>query len=1796
MEALRNRRDVLFERMKWEHKNGRDVVEKRNPTPSEVQERLQKLLDLSDNFDKVQSELEEFTPGIGEITTIFNHRIEFDNLYYETKNLYLSFLDNVTIRGDSDAASVEPRDDLREAIRLLVDSQRFLANTQAAASTSLQQLAGQLQSVTTLRPLAAPVPGNELPLEVKLPTFSLPIFYGDRKQWNSFKDLYVSCVHSKNIKDSVKLQYLLSHLDGEAKKLVGAFSITDANYVEVWDKLNEHYDKKKFIVTALVKEFVEQPSVSAPSLVGLRKLVSTADEVIRQLKALGPEYESRDPWLIHLLLDKLDRETRSMWAQKVVDLDNPTFRDFLAFLERRCDAMETYVSFARKGNDGTVRKELERRGEQIAKPAQSNKVVQSFHASTQLSCPMCSQAHTIYQCVSFKEMVVGDRRVFVQRTKLCYNCLKASHISRDCTSMIVCKQCKQRHHTLLCPVNTSNVDVQDSAQRIESPATSEHEEDPAAKLETEDSVASYVTNLETCRSTDFVSMLPTAVVKVLGKDNVFHELRAIIDSACMASMITKQAFQRLGLKRRNANVLVSGINPDKHSKAEGAVTLQISSRFDETIVVVVDALILNHLVSDQPCQRFSVDTSALSEAPLADPQYNDRGKIDLLLGVEVFFSILEAGKLVDNRGVSLAQNSVFGYLVGGRFDASPQPAHKNAVINLVTEVNLDRTLRKFWEVEEIPNTNTLTEDERRAVDHFNTSVSRSADGRYVVRLPFDDTKPELGESATTAIRRFHAMERKFSLDPILKQLYTKFMTDYLMLGHMQKIPPTEVPVPANKCFYLPHHAVWKEDSSTTKLRVVFDASCKSASGVSLNDRLLIGPNMNEPLVNVYCRWRTYRVAFTADAEKMYRQLWISSEDTDFLRVVWRSDPGEPLEHYRLLTVTYGTACAAYQAMAGLRKVAEDNKEEFPRAAERIPKNFYVDDLLSGADTVEEAMQLKDEINDVLASVGLNLRKWSSTDRRLLEPGASEEIFSVKLPQEEATVKALGIHWIPKDDIFFFKVSFDMNSVNTKRQLLSDSSKLFDPFGWLAPVIVRSKILFQHLWLYDLQWDDPLPACICDEWIEMKETLHHVESIRINRWIPHHGGELQLHGFADASEAAYAAVVYSRSVNEDGDVCVNIVAAKTKVAPIQQVSLPRLELLAAELLVDLMTRLMDSFTDLKVELFAWTDSSIVLHWLSSHPRRWKTFVANRTAKILNFLPRNQWHHVASTNNPADCASRGVSPIELVDHPLWWTGPSWLKETTETWVSSHADELERDEELMEGRANVTCLSINVEAIRCYDIENYLLIRYSDLNRIRRILCWINRFAKNMKSKLCNAQDVKGPLTPKEIDDACQQLARAAQHDAFRSELELLQRNSTLPNNSKIKTLYPFLDSNGTLRVGGRLQNSVQPYDMRHPVILPKIHRYTQLLLSEIHLRNLHAGPTLMIATLNQRYWIVGCQAVVRALVDSCVRCCRLKGKTSTQLMGTLPSVRSMPTRPFSHTGVDYAGPVLIRTSNLRTAKTTKGYVAVFVCLSTKAVHLEPVTDLSTNAFMAALKRFTSRRGLCHHIWSDHGTNFVGADREIRRYLQSDEFNEAVSRYLGNLKINWTFITPSAPHMGGIWEAAVKSMKKHLRAVVGNVTLTFEELGTVLSQVEACLNSRPLCQLSPSTDSCEALTPGHFIIGQPLNLLPQPDVSHVPENRLDRWQRIQKYTTSIWDRWRDEYVATLQPRNKWHAVQQNLRSGQLVLIKNENSPPATWDLARVVDTHPDRFGIVRTVTLRRGQLEYQRPVQKLVLLPCD
>ena len=317
-----------------------------------------------------------------------------------------------------------------------------------------------------------------------------------------------------------------------------------------------------------------------------------------------------------------------------------------------------------------------------------------------------------------------------------------------------------------------------------------------------------------------------------------------------------------------------------------------------------------------------------------------------------------------------------------------------------------------------------------------------------------------------------------------------------------------------------------------------------------------------------------------------------------------------------------------------------------------------------------------------------------------------------------------------------------------------------------------------------------------------------------------------------------------------------------------------------------------------------------------------------------------------------------------------------------------------------------------------------------------------------------------------------------------------------------------------------------------------------------------------------------------------------------MGPLPKSRVQPSiRPFYTTGVDYCEPVFVKMSKRRGVRPVKCYVALFVCFSTKAIHLELVEDLTTESFIATLRRFTSRRGKPKDIYSDNGTNFVGAYRELQELValwKTEEFQRDITTALSLDEITWHFQPPRAPHFGGLWESSVKLVKTHLKRVVGKTLLTYVQFITLLTQVEACINSRPLVPLSDEPSDLAALTPSHFLIGDVLTNYPEPSITDLPANRLNQWQQIQQIQQHFWSRWSRDYLNTLQQRGKWTTSSPNLSPGDLVIMKEDNIPPLQWKLARVIDIHPGQDSITRVVSLRTANGTKKRPITKLCLLP--
>ncbi|XP_055542571.1 uncharacterized protein LOC129728179 [Wyeomyia smithii] len=800
----------------------------------------------------------------------------------------------------------------------------------------------------------------------------------------------------------------------------------------------------------------------------------------------------------------------------------------------------------------------------------------------------------------------------------------------------------------------------------------------------------------------------------------------------------------------------------------------------------------------------------------------------------------------------------------------------------------------------------------------------------------------LGESKAAALRRFRLLEQRLEREAEMKEEYHRFMREYISLGHMRLLGMNQH---SFGNFYLPHHPVVKESSTTTKVRVVFDGSAKSSTGVSLNEALLTGPVVQDDLLSIVLRFRKFPVALVADIEKMYRQVLIHPEDTPYQRILWRFNESDPIQTYELLTVTYRLAPSSFLATRTLQQLADDEGTAYPLADPILRKNFYVDDCLGGAQSVDEALQLRHELTELLSKGGLTLRKWTSNKLEVLQGLSSEQIGTqssfVFAPHE--SVKALGIGWEPEtDELRFESKIVSRKAPESKRSILSSISQLFDPLELIAPVVIRGKMFMQELWLAHCDWDQPVPNAIQEKWKTYHRDLAGIAEYRIDRYafLPH--AKVQLHTFSDASESAYGACVYARSTDTHGNIRVKLLASKSRVAPLDRITLPRLELCAAEIASQLYAHVK---TALQLEISDarfWSDSTVTIQWLQAPSRTWKTFVANRVSKIQTLTHGYRWTYIPGKDNPADLVSRGMAVGEFVSSELWKYGPTWLRLPKEKWPASlplHAPV-----------NNIEARKVVATMVRAKPAVNSIFLRYSSFTLLVRVTAHCLQFIRLIRLKARpNPQSRPGTsqlLSVTQLEEAKVRLIQIAQTDEFSQEIKELQAKEPLHKQSQIRALNPFIDQQGTIRVGG----------------VAKFY----------HLKLLHGGGQLTLAAMRETYWPVRGKRLVRSVIRNCLPCLRANPVPAQQRTGQLPIPRVTPSRPFTVTGVDYAGPVYLRPP-LKRASPTKAYICIFVCFSTKAVHIELVSDLTTSAFLAAFRRFFSRRGLPAHVHSDNGKNF-------------------------------------------------------------------------------------------------------------------------------------------------------------------------------------------------------------------------------
>lgn len=1237
-------------------------------------------------------------------------------------------------------------------------------------------------ATTSTTPPSATVPSTS---NLKIPKLESPTFDGDILNWTRFWEQFsISINEREGLTDAEKFVYLQQSLKGgSAKTVIEGLSGTGEHYVKAIECLKTRYDRPRLIHQSHVKVIIEMPPLKDGNGKELRRLHDLLQQHLRALDA--DDKEGLNQFVTSIIQLKLDPDTLFEWQKHTQDIaEVPPFQKLLEFIDLRARASETTPH---------VNKRIHH------KPEVSKKTVASFVTSSEATngrCVICkSERHPLYYCPRFKEMNHDRKMAIVKSNKLCLNSLKGGHFLKDCKSPHHCRTCQKPHHTLL------------------------HLE-PAPDPEGLISSSTVVSN-NTAVSNQNILMM-TCQVLIKSHDGTRVKVRALLDSASSSSFVSERVVQGLCLRRSPHNVSISGVaGLTGQSQLRSIANIEISSIKSPEDDIPVTAIVVPKVTCELPLHPVELNSTwtHLNGLILADQDFGRPGRIDLLLGTDMYVGALLNGRRSGPPNSPVAFETIFGWVLAGKTDNTNIVSSHLSVATLhastCSELNED-VLQKFWEIEEVPMAKFASVDDKCVLEHFKKTHRRMDDGRFEVTLCRRPGVAKVGESRSQALRRLMSLERSLAKKNQQTQ-FNSVIQEYIDLGHAEVVPVCELIEPKHNVYYLPMHVVYKDSSTTTKIRAVFDASAKSMSGVSLNDSLLVGPTVHAPLLDVLLRFRMHRIALTTDISKMYRAVALAEADRDLHRFLWRRDYQNTVNDYRMTRVTFGISASSFVANMRVRQNAIDLASEYPMAAKAAEESFYVDDGLTGADDIQTAIRLQRELDNLFRQGGFILHKWNSNEPSVLQHidlPLRNSRDTQEIAELEKSTKTLGIEWITTSDEFCLTMHDNQHSRQdlTKRTLISDIAQIFDVLGWFSPSIVMMKILLQKFWEEKIDWDDVAPFSISDVWHRWRDELPILKSKRIPRCYFSRNSFIvsrQLHGFSDASEAAYAAVIYMRTTDSHGEIHTSLVISKTKVSPIKRQTIPRLELCGALLLAKLLDHTRKVLQVGLIDCQAWTDSTVVLSWLTGNPRRFKTFVGNRVSQIIDCIPPDRWKHVAGIENPADCASRGLFPSELADHRLWWDGPTWLKSSSKEWP-------QQPPSMSEWHTPVSASEV------CFQTSapvTYSLVlpadRYSSFDRLSRVISWIIRFVHNCRTRV--VRHTSCHLTTSELHRAERYIFTVVQSEQFPVDIGMLKSNHSIPKNSRLVHISPFIDSNGLLRVGGRQRLGHLSYSRTHPIIL-------------------------------------------------------------------------------------------------------------------------------------------------------------------------------------------------------------------------------------------------------------------------------------------------------------------------------------------------------------------------------------------
>lgn len=1695
---------------------------------------------------------------------------------------------------------------------------------------------------------------------VKLPKLDLKGFKGDLSKWQAFWDTYEASIHNNPTLAPIdKFNYLISLLQGPASDAIAGLAITNANYMEAIEILQKRFGNKQQIINRHMELIINLNSVrSGYQVKELRQLYDTIESHVRSLKSLGVPSSSYGTLLSSIVMNKLPQELKLLINREVKG-DEMELERLLRVFEAELEAREragTHASQTRTPTAGHSN-----RTARLPTAATLVSGTPSSNPNT-ITCSYCKQAHTSNSCNVVTD--IAERKRTLMRSGRCFVCLRRGHISKECKSKGNCNKCKGLHHVSICSQNSSSAQSQ---------AQDKPTGNPPSGTSTQNKPTSNPGSHSTPSAQMYVNtgtpiLLQTAQAQVSGENStVSMNVRIILDGGSQRSYVSDKVKSALNLPvEKMESMVIQAFGSASENPIDcPLVKLNIETQDGEKVNLAAYSVpLICTPVVKQTVQDAQEKYEHLANLKMADPisGYDD-AEIDLLIGSDQYWNLV-TGCVIKGKSGPTAIHTRLGWVLSGPMEEDVSQDTR-ATVNLVQQthalrintcnVNSECDLRAFWDLETL---GIMPQAEKSVYDEFVDTISYK-NGRYEVHLPWKDPRPNLPDNYDHSLKRLNGLLKRLRQEPDMLHEYDAVIKDQVEKGIVEIVNDAE-PCEEGKVHYLPHHPVIRRDKSTTKLRVVYDASCKS-TGPSLNDCLYTGPAMSQRIMDIILRFRAHKLALVGDIEKAFLNIAVAEEDRDVLRFLWIDDVTKDTPNIivlRFTRVVFGVTSSPFLLNATLNFHLERYRQQDPDFVDTVTRATYVDDVSTGGETVEQTYELYLKSKVRLAEGGFNLRKFATNsaelrqrieeneadiDGRMKSVSASEtqvsssdyssgepKLNEVNSDKDTTEHKILGVQWDFEGDHFIY----DLNSLGTyandleptKRNIAAVAAKFYDPLGFLSPVTVQIKILLQDICATKIGWDDELNDELKQRWKKLVETLLNSPKILLDRCYFSKVTEQVLscsyHGFCDASNKAYAAVVYLQVRTTTGTY-VRFMGSKTRVAPLETQSIPRLELLSALILARLITTIIKALErEVQADsITCWTDSTVALYWITQVEKEWKQFVQNRVREIRALVSAQSWRHCPGIENPADIPSRGMSATQLVSCSMWRHGPLWLSGSIQELapqgggpsVEPPAECLE-EVVVTEQAGRVALVALTGQRNRIGEVVE--CERFSSLQRLLRVTALVIKFITILKSRIKvkrKEQESTRVLrsTSREIrkDEEVKDITEADLKEAELRWIKEAQSNMTENHRYKYwkQEFGVFTDEQGILRCGGRISNANLPYGTKHPILLDANHDFSILLIKDCHQRVMHNGVKDTLTELRARFWIVKGRNTVRRVIHDCTICRRMEGRPyNAPSSPPLPDARVKESPPFTHTGIDLLGPLHV--SEGKKKPSYKVWICLYTCCVTRAIHLDVVPNMTPEAFVRSMRRFTARRGLPTKIISDNGTTFQAASKMLKKLMKDPK----VRRYLAEQRIEWSFNLPKSPWWGGFFERLVKSTKRCLKKTMGRTSLTYEELLTIVTEVEAILNSRPLSYVTVD-DIEEPLTPSHLICGRRLLNLPdstekgtQDDDQEVSTSDLSRrMKHLSNLMNHFWLRWRNEYLLELREVHRHSAKKRGkadaVKTGDVVIVHDDDQPRGLWRLGRIErlivgSDNQVRGAVVKVKTKKRKPTFLKRPVQKLYPLEIN